>query len=78
MSMVFGNAGFLAVVRRHAPVGNHQSNSWLRLLYRSLSCSERMHQRTSLRDIADDPHLLADLGLTREEALKQANTPFWR
>jgi uncharacterized protein YjiS (DUF1127 family) len=38
----------------------------------------RIRQRAALRDIADDPHLLADLGLSRDEALAQANKPFWR
>jgi uncharacterized protein YjiS (DUF1127 family) len=37
-----------------------------------------MQQRVDLREIADDPHLLGDLGLTRDEALEQANMPFWR
>jgi uncharacterized protein YjiS (DUF1127 family) len=37
-----------------------------------------MDQRASLREIADDPHMLGDLGLTREEALEHANRPFWR
>jgi uncharacterized protein YjiS (DUF1127 family) len=31
-----------------------------------------------LREIADDPHLLCDLGLTREQALREAAKPFWR
>jgi uncharacterized protein YjiS (DUF1127 family) len=35
-----------------------------------------MRQRADLRAIADDPHLLADLGLTTDEALEQANAPF--
>ena len=35
-------------------------------------------QRIALREIADDPHLLNDLGLTREEALREAAKPFWR
>ena len=35
-------------------------------------------QRAALREIAHDPHLLSDLGLTRDEALAQANKPFWR
>jgi uncharacterized protein YjiS (DUF1127 family) len=39
---------------------------------------ERSRQRAALRDIADDPHLLADLGLTRDAALDQADKPFWR
>jgi uncharacterized protein YjiS (DUF1127 family) len=35
-------------------------------------------QREALRAIADDPHLLRDLGLTREQALEEADKFFWR
>jgi uncharacterized protein YjiS (DUF1127 family) len=59
----------------------HQSNSgtspgarrpgWWSLLDRPL-------QRIALREIADDPHLLCDIGLSREEALREAAKPFWR
>ena len=38
----------------------------------------RHSQREGLRAIADDPHLLRDLGLTREQALEEADKPFWR
>jgi uncharacterized protein YjiS (DUF1127 family) len=38
----------------------------------------RTHRRADLRAIADNPHLLADLGITRDEALEKSNTPFWR
>ncbi len=38
----------------------------------------RQDQRAALREIADDPHLLRDLGLTREQALREAAKPFWR
>ena len=38
----------------------------------------RQDQRAALRGIADDPHLLRDLGLTREQALREAARPFWR
>ena len=55
-----------------------QSYSWLGLLDKWLMRIEIMHQRAALRDIADDPHLLNDLGLTPQEALEQANRPFWR
>jgi uncharacterized protein YjiS (DUF1127 family) len=48
------------------------------LIGRWLARIERINQRDDLRAIADNPHLLADLGLTREEALEQANKPFWR
>jgi uncharacterized protein YjiS (DUF1127 family) len=38
----------------------------------------RQRQRAALRDLADDPHLLNDLGLTRQQALEEADKPFWR
>jgi uncharacterized protein YjiS (DUF1127 family) len=53
----------------------HQSSSgppvWWRWLDRPL-------QRLALREIADDPHMLSDLGLSRDEALREAAKPFWR
>ena len=39
---------------------------------------DRPLQRIALREIADDPHLLSDLGLTREQVLHEATKPFWR
>ncbi len=39
---------------------------------------DRPFQRIALREIADDPHLLRDIGLSREEALREAARPFWR
>ncbi|MBR0774277.1 hypothetical protein JQ625_05475 [Bradyrhizobium diazoefficiens] len=42
------------------------------------NCLDRPFQRIALRNIADDPHLLRDIGLTREEALHEATKPFWR
>ena len=39
---------------------------------------DRPLQRIALREIADDPHLLSDLGLSRDEALREAAKPFWR
>ncbi len=78
MSILFTNTDRLLRVRRSAAASGHQPSSWLNLLDRWLSCSERAHQRAGLRGIADDPHLLADLGLTRDEALEQANKLFWQ
>ena len=78
MSTLFANSASLPRVRRGEAVAGQQSSSWLSLLDRLLSCHERMHQRKGLRAIANDAHLLADLGLTREEALEQADRPFWR
>jgi uncharacterized protein YjiS (DUF1127 family) len=75
MSTLF-DSGNLAVGARHAAAGvGHQSNS---LLETWLVWEERRRQRAALREIAEDPHLLSDLGLTRDEALAQANKPFWR
>lgn len=39
---------------------------------------DRQHERIALREIADDPHLLSDLGRSRDEALREAAKPFWR
>ena len=38
----------------------------------------RRRQREALRQLADDPYLLRDLGLTRQQALEEADKPFWR
>ncbi|WP_143197933.1 DUF1127 domain-containing protein [Bradyrhizobium sp. AS23.2] len=78
MSTLFANSERLPRPWRRTTSEGHQTSSWSALFDRLLACSERMHQRAGLRAIADDPHLLADLGLTREEALEQADTPFWR
>jgi uncharacterized protein YjiS (DUF1127 family) len=40
---------------------------------------DRWRRRRSLRELAErDNHLLADVGLTREAALREACKPFWR
>ncbi|MGQ0685042.1 DUF1127 domain-containing protein [Bradyrhizobium sp.] len=39
---------------------------------------DRRLQRIALREIADDPHLLKDLGMTRDQVLREAAKPFWR
>jgi uncharacterized protein YjiS (DUF1127 family) len=40
----------------------------------------RSRQRRALREIAEcgDLHLLKDIGVTEEEALREADKPFWR
>ncbi|WP_370096553.1 DUF1127 domain-containing protein [Bradyrhizobium yuanmingense] len=48
------------------------------MIGRWLARIERINQREDLRAISNDPHLLADLGLTREQALEEADKPFWR
>jgi len=78
VSTLFANDHSLSRFGPRTADHDHQSNSWLGLLDRWLARSEVMHQRAALREIADDPHMLKDLGLTREEALEHANRPFWR
>jgi uncharacterized protein YjiS (DUF1127 family) len=77
MSTLFSNGGLLMRLQRGRAASDHQPGSWLKLLDKWLAHSERIHQRAALRDLADDPHLLADLGLTREEAVERGTTPFW-
>jgi len=40
----------------------------------------RSRQRRALREIAEsnDFHLLKDIGVSQEEALREAEKPFWR
>jgi len=64
--------------RRGRPAGRYQSDSWLRPFRKLLSWTERSRRRTAFRDLADDPHLLNDIGLTRREAMEEADKPFWR
>jgi uncharacterized protein YjiS (DUF1127 family) len=37
----------------------------------------RHSQRKVLLDLADNPHLLRDIGVTREQALEEAGKPLW-
>ncbi len=40
---------------------------------------DRRRRRQALRDLAErNNYLLADVGLTQEEALREAAKPFWR
>ena len=40
---------------------------------------DRSAQRRALRELAEcNAHLLADIGLSRDEALREAAKPFWR
>ena len=38
----------------------------------------RAAARRALRDLAQSGHLLRDIGLSREQALREASKPFWR
>jgi uncharacterized protein YjiS (DUF1127 family) len=37
----------------------------------------RADQRRALRELAEDGRMLTDVGLTREQALREAGKPFW-
>lgn len=39
---------------------------------------DRRRRRQALRDLAERSYLLADIGLTQEQALREAAKPFWR
>ena len=38
----------------------------------------RSRQRRALRDITEIDYLLKDIGVSREEAFREAGKPFWR
>jgi uncharacterized protein YjiS (DUF1127 family) len=80
MSTYFSDASGSSRRRHRPPVHVHQSSSWLggTALNTLLRWTERSRRRAAFRDLADDPHLLNDVGLTRREALHEANKPFWR
>jgi uncharacterized protein YjiS (DUF1127 family) len=60
--------------RIHQPDCGPAAGPWRRWL----GWAERRRQRIALRELADDKHFLSDLGLTREQALREADKPFWR
>ena len=62
-----------------------RSKTWLRRLLAGARLTiarwlARSRQRRALREIAErnDFYLLKDIGVSREEALREANKPFWR
>src|SRR5262245_4872326 len=56
-----------------APVHQSSSGRWSRPVRRRgwWSWLDRIDERIALRDIAGNPHLLRDIGLTRHEALHE-------
>jgi uncharacterized protein YjiS (DUF1127 family) len=64
--------------RRRSWRAGYQSDSWLRLINKLQRWTERSRRRAAFRDLADDPHLLGDIGLTQREAMHEASKPFWR
>ena len=75
MSTLFSDVtSALPIWSDHAGADGHQSSSWPVLL----RWLERSRQRNAFRSRIDDERLLADIGLTREQALREVNKPFWR
>jgi len=72
-SLIIRTAGRSAQLHQEnlGAVAGFQWGGWLGLW-------ARRRQRAALRELADDPHRLADLGLTRQQALEEADKPFWR
>jgi uncharacterized protein YjiS (DUF1127 family) len=67
-----------AIVGRGA---KHENNSrtwavdWLAALG---VWAARSRQRMALADLVDDDHLLKDIGVSRQDALREAAKPFWK
>jgi uncharacterized protein YjiS (DUF1127 family) len=82
MSILVRNASPFRLIRPASLLPQlHQENSVQRIGVprRGLgSWAARRRLRLALRDLANDKHLLADIGLTREEALDESAKPFWR
>jgi uncharacterized protein YjiS (DUF1127 family) len=59
----------------------HQWNSWPEFAppWRVIQqWAERRTQRHALLALADQKHLLADIGLTRAQVVREAARPFWQ
>jgi uncharacterized protein YjiS (DUF1127 family) len=82
MSTIFGATAFFPLRPPASPgVILHQSISWRSIvapwaLVRLWTA--RHSQRGTLGVLAEEKHLLDDIGLTRAQALHEAGKPFWR
>ena len=55
-----------------------RSNAYGRILELSTIWGERIRQRNDLKQLADSPELLMDIGISRYDALREGRKPFWR
>lgn len=57
-----------------------RNSSTLYVIFRTISLwLDRRRRRRALEDLAErNNYLLADVGLTQEQALREAAKPFWR
>jgi uncharacterized protein YjiS (DUF1127 family) len=61
--------------------GLGDSSDWLARCQRTVACwIARSQQRRALREIAEhnDIHLLKDIGISQQDAFREADKPFWR
>jgi len=75
------------IIQERAPARESPGNAALPQICRSVlsACLNtaaawmiRGAQRRVLRELAEERHLLSDVGLTRAQALREAAKPFWR
>jgi uncharacterized protein YjiS (DUF1127 family) len=79
MSTSSGNSAVVYLFRGEPrQAASPQFNSWLTWLGPLVSFVDRTRQREALRALADNKHLLADIGMSRREALDEADRPFWQ
>jgi uncharacterized protein YjiS (DUF1127 family) len=74
-SKVDRHASFQAALEQ-AHAGSERARSWPGVVRRWM---QRSQQRWALSELANaNDHLLQDIGLSREEARREAAKPFWR
>lgn len=79
MSTSFNNSNVVRLIPTARGWADHpQFYSWPAWLRRLLLRADKARQRAALRAMADNKHLLDDIGLSRRQALDEADRPFWR
>jgi uncharacterized protein YjiS (DUF1127 family) len=80
MSISLHHSNVVRLIPRSPRITRHyQSSSWIKQTLRHLLLwGERTRQRDALRALAENKHLLNDIGLTSREALDEADKPFWQ
>lgn len=62
--------------RPHASLGSRMLRALARAVEATLVWHERSRQRCALRELSD--YMLCDIGISRAEAIGEAEKPFWR
>ena len=74
-----GRAAALGAISRDAPRHEKKSSTWAASWLALIELwAARRRQRRALAVLAEDDHLLDDIGASREAALCEAAKPFWR